>query len=267
MTDYSGVTLGSTPVYGVSANVILNTRWPRTLIPKSCTFGRTRNDVIQVSPASRQTTVIRRGRPLWTAKLTWEVGADWRGELLRYWLEGLDGANGSVQIWDFHAQSIVGLPSSVTQPSGTQLKWSNAGTVYSWTSGGTTYSWTDSTLYGLSGSVSLPTAQSAAAIGAYSLQVNNLPASVIVAFQGGYVQIGRRLYTLASNAATDTTGSTTITVQQSILSAVSAGDPIRFVEAACEMRLMDQNFDAAAQAGEAFRVVTASFIETASDAS
>lgn len=90
---------------------IINQRWPSDLAPRTCKFTRSRNDIRLRSPRTREPTVIRQGRPLWTCDLTWELPNNDKLAKLRYWLEGLDGFAGSVQLWDFAAPAPINAAS------------------------------------------------------------------------------------------------------------------------------------------------------------
>lgn len=202
---------------------ITNQRWPTDLAPETCTFTRTRNDARQVSPISRQATVLRFGRPLWQAELTWTVGNDARGEKLRYWLEGLDGFVGTVQLWDFNSFAIGGIVMGTT------------------------------------------TLSANAAVNATSVSVQSSVNSARLAYAGGYVQIGRRLYTCANDVVTGSTGAATFDIQQKLVVAANSGDALRFQQAACEMQLVDQNWAVSGNATSGLKSVRASFLETVTD--
>ncbi len=83
--------------------------------------------------------------------------------------------------------------------------------------------------------------------------------------KGQYVQVGRRLYIAADTATADVSGATTLTLVSGLISAVAAGTDVRLVEAACEMRLDNQDFEASAQAGAGLISVSATFVETWTD--
>lgn len=236
---------------------LINARWPRTLCPETCKFARVRNDVLQTAPASLQTTVIRRGRPLWGAELSWSLANTERLAQLRYWLESLDGYSGSVQIWDFTSPWPYGLTLATTADiEYKRLLWVNGAVRPPWTWAGLPYQWTlDSTI----------TVSANVAAGATSVSFSGLTPSTIAAVQGQYIQIGRRLYIVAQGATSDGSGNVTITLTSPLLAAATAGDTARLVEAACEMRLANQNFDAQSRAGDGLVIVTASFLETVTD--
>lgn len=234
---------------------IINQRWPRELAPESCAFGRSRNDVIQTSPRTRQEHIIAQGRPLWSAECSWALPNADKLARLRYWLEALEGFRGSAQIWDFASPYPFGLElvTSGTEPS--RIFWTYLDNRAPWSWSGLPSHWQlDATV-----------PASAAAAGATSINLTGLAANTLAAVQGQYIQIGRRLYLVAATVSTDGTGAATITLAQPLLAAVSGGDPVRLVEAACEMRLASQEWDSRSRAGDGLTVVSAKFIETSQD--
>lgn len=231
---------------------IINQRWPTTLLPQSCKFGRTRNDVRQYSPRTRQDTVITMGRPLWTAECTWRVAQNTAtAAALRRWLEALDGFRGSVQIWDFSApQNTTGYPAQA-------INWVNGGVAYWWINGGILYPWNNSITR---------TANAAATAGATSVALAGFAASQVGAvIMGQYIQIGRRLYLSDTDVNANGSGVATVTLQTPLLANVANGDTIRLSAAACEMQLASQDWSGSATAGGGFVDVTATFIESVDD--
>lgn len=235
---------------------IINQRWPRDIAPESCRFGRSRNDVIQLSPRTRQEHVIAQGRPLWSADCSWALPNTEKLAKLRYWLEALEGFRGSAQLWDFASPYPYGLELVTTGSEPSRIFWTYLGNRAPWNWGGLPSHWQ------LDATISVA---ANAAIGATSVQFSGLAASTIAAVQGQYIQIGRRLYLVAATAMTDGTGAVTIALAQPLLAAVTIGDPARLIEAACEMRLASQDWDSSARAGDGLIVVSAKFIETVQD--
>lgn len=238
---------------------IINQRWPRDLCPESCVFGRQRNDVRQISPRSQKPTIIRQGgRPLYSAECTWRLPNTKRLAKLRYWLEQLDGFNGSVQLWDFGNPYPYGLELA-TGPSGLgeiRTSWTYLGNDSLWTLGGIPTHWT----------IAAPvTLASSASLGATSLSLTGLDASKVTTIQGQYVQVGRRLYLAASDVDSSGAGTATISLQSPLLAAASSGATVRLAEAACEMQLAEQSIDARTAASDGLTIVTAKFIESVED--
>lgn len=210
----------------------INQRWPADLVPETCKFGRTRNDILQISPRTRETNVVALGRPLWTADLGWSIPNGTTLAKLRYWLETLEGYAGSVQIWNFGAP----YPAAIGDTSA-PAHWSN----------------------GATGTVS-----GAHPAGDTTIDVVGFPTSGLIAEQGQHVQIGRRLYTVTAQVIA--AGATvSLPIAPGIISAAVGGETVRFSQAACEMRLADQNFDESASAGTGFVSVSAKFVETVVD--
>jgi len=237
---------------------IINQRWPRDLCPESCVFGRTRNDVRQISVRTRKSTVIKQGRPLWRAECTWSLPNTKRLAKLRYWLEQLDGFSGSVHIWDFGNPYPFGLELAVDSAGYGEVRttWTNASVASFWTAGSVPSHWT------IAANVTTTSALSA---GATSIPITGLDASKVATVQGQYVQIGRRLYLAASDVNSNGSGNATIQLQSPLLTSPGAGALVRLAEAACEMQLADQNIDTRTRAGDGLTVVSATFIESVED--
>jgi hypothetical protein len=236
---------------------ILNTRWPRVLAPETCVFGRSRNDIAQESPRSRQRNYIRQGRPLWSAECTWSAPNTDRIAQLRWWLDGLEGYSGSVQIWDFASWRPDGLPLATTSGESPRIFWTHLGNRAPFNWAGMPSHW----------QLDVTVPASAASAGATSIVVTGLAANALAAIQGQYVQIGRRLYLVDQGATANGAGSATIQLSTPLLAAIAGGTLVRFAEAACEMELVSQSWSSSARAGDGFMSVSASFRETVMDKS
>lgn len=233
---------------------LINQRWPEDLCPVSCSFGATRNDVQQRSPRTRQPSVIRQGRKLWTAELTWRLPRTDKLAKLRYLLEALEGFAGSVQLWDFSNPYPEGM--LLAEPTaGRRMLWTAAGSSSYWAWAGLPSHWA----YGATVQVG-----ASASIGATSVSLSGLAPSRPAAVQGQYVQVGRRLYIAADSAASDASGNATIPLLSPLLSPAVAGDVARLVAAGCEMQLADQNTNSSSSAGDIVSM-SARFIETVED--
>lgn len=235
---------------------IVNQRWPRDLCPQTCVFQRPRNDIRQESPRTRDSTVIRQGRPLWGARISWVLPNTERLAKLRYYLEALDGFGGSVQIWDFNSFRPEGLTLPTADAETARVLWVHLGTRVPWSYAGLPSHWA------LDGTF---TVAADAAAGATSVSFTGLQPDSLAVVQGQYVQIGRRLYLAAETASTDGSGNVTIQLVRPLVSAAPTGTVARFAEAACEMELIDQNFDQSSRAGEGMVTVSAAFLETVKD--
>jgi hypothetical protein len=234
---------------------IINQRWPRDICPKTCVFGRSRNDISQTSPRSRQRSVIRTGgRPLWSARCTWELPNGDRLAKLRYWLEELDGFYGSVQLWDFSSPYPFGLNLS----AGGEIRtfWSYLGNRAPFNYAGLPALWALDSFSTLAAGYSA---------GATSIALTGLGANRLVCVQGQYIQIGRRLYIATATIESDASGNANVTFSPGLVDAVSSGTAVRMAEAACEMQLAEQNFDQSGRAGDGLVSVSATFLESATD--
>jgi hypothetical protein len=212
---------------------ILNQRWPNDLIPEACQFGRSRNDQLQVSPRTRETHVIRMGRPLWSAELSWTMPSGNTLAKLRYWLEELDGFAGSVQIWNFAAPHPM--------PIGTTALPTH------WQAGSTVQ------------------IAAGASINATSVALKGLQASQPAVKQGQPIQIGRRIYIAAADVNADGSGNATVGLTGGLLAAAVTNDIVRLRDAACEMRLAEQSFTEETEAQTGWTRIRASFVETVTD--
>lgn len=175
--------------------------------------------------------MLRMGRPLWQAECTWVLRSHRELAKLRWWLEGLDGYAGSVQIWDFKAPR----PLYETPPT----HWADGATV---------------------------TLAADAAVGATSIDLSGLEASKIAVVQGQYVQVGNRLYLANADVTADGAGLATIGLNPGLFVAATAGAAIRLSQAACEMRLEQADWPQDGAYGQNVSV-SARFVETADDAS
>lgn len=237
---------------------IINQRWPSDLMPERCDFGPSRNDAALVAPYTRQITVVKRGRRLWTAKLSWRYPNNATLAKLRYYLEALDGFAGSVQLWDFSAPVPAGVDFAGAAGGGssTTIPWTYSGITETFLFGGSPSFW------GISSAI---TAGASAAVGATSILLTGLVPSKIAVVQGQFVQIGRRLYIADATVSSNGSGNATITLTSGLVSAVVTGDVVRLTQAGCEMRLENIDWQHTATAGDGFVGVSASFIETVTD--
>lgn len=236
---------------------LINYRWPRDLCPETCVFGASRNDVIQRNPNTRKTKVYARGRRLWSAKCSWTLPNDESLAKLRYILDSLDGYAGSVQLWDFTSPYPQGL--TLATPGDIEpvrIWWTYNNVRAPWTFAGLPTHWT------LGNTVSLSTSLSA---GATFIELTGLAPSTIAVVQGQYVQVGRRLYLAKVGATSNAGGVAVVELTSGLISAATAGDPVRLVEAGCEMQRDEQNYEISMTAGNGFASVSASFVETVED--
>lgn len=237
-----------------------NVRWPRDICPQSCIFTRSRNDVRQISPRTRQDYIIRNGRPLWFADCTFKFGNDSRLAKLRYWLEKLEGHAGSVQVWDFNAPYPYGIDFGFGALSlyERHTLWTYGGNQYG-------YAWAGLPSHWVGGAIVF--ADGTAAIGATTINLKNLQASRPACITGQYIQIGRRLYLCAADVVAWSSGKATIQLTSPLLEAVADGADVRLVEAACEMRMTSQSWQQTGDANSGQVSVRVTFEETAENVS
>ena len=240
--------------------VLVAYRWPHDLCPSECRFARSRNDELQISPRSRQETVIARGRPLWSADLVWSAPDARTLERLRWLIEGLAGYRGSVLLWDFN-RIIPSGPLKVGPEgiSGAPVQPWDDGTPFLEPNGDVTYFEVDQN----------PTLAADASIGATTIGLTGLwsdgSEATYFARAGSYVQFGRRLYLLAEDLYADAAGAATLRLVTGLIATAPAGTEAIFYRAACEMHLVEQSWEASRRAGEAFSSVALKFLETVTD--
>jgi hypothetical protein len=237
---------------------LINERWPCDLLPDSCSFGRSRNDVLQTSPRTRQTKVIQQGRALWSASLTWALHDPRDVARLRYYLENLEGFSGSVQLWDFFEP----ISARITYPDGATC--ATAESNFEFNNGEQSWSW-NAFLSGFYYTADHPTVDGAHVKGATSVAIEGAADVAVIGVLGQYVQIGRRLYTLTEEVTTDSTGRATLIITPGLIGALSGGETARLVQAGCEMRLANQSWNNSSGYKNGLVVVSAEFIETVED--
>lgn len=235
-------------------------RWPSEVCPETCEFGRSRNDILQRSSTSRQEFVVRRGRPLWTATLTWDLTIT-RERTLRYWLDTLQGHRGSVILWDFKApfpaeraiaMTLQASPSFRIQPL-VYRTWLNGTNTHLWVNSGSSFYWTNpmTTTVGMT---------------SVTLSIPPQALATPILRQGDYIQLKRRLYIVASDVTTSPgVPFVIVPLTTPILDELVNTDDVRIIEAGCEMMMVSQDWSSSRSAGNAFSKATATFIETTSN--
>lgn len=239
---------------------IVAKRWPIDLLPSQCKWGMSHNDQLFVSPDSRRESVIRRGRPLWTASVTWER---FEGEINRLYdiLHGIGGFRGSVILWDFLKPKPRGLGLVANESTSTAdnplLTWTNSGSKNYWISGGY-----KSRFSYVSGATTLTTNQVA---GTLDVPITGLYPSSTILLAGDKIQIGRRLYVVRAPLVSNGSGAGTAYLHYGLVQNTPAGSEVRVRYAGCEMRLKDQDWEFSGQANDPTRPITLNFIETGVD--
>lgn len=236
---------------------LVNARWPDRLTPSQCTWGRARNDVVFSNPYSHAVTgVVVRGRPLWTARLTWRLPPSSRLAELRYWLDALDGVRGSVQLWDFAHPYPAALHTYSASDNNARSLWTDG-------TGGQWWDWDGMPAHWSLGSTA--SVLTGAPAGAYTLPVSGLEPGRIAAVVGQYVQAGRRLYLAADGVTADAEGRAVIPLSSPLISTAAGGEVVRLAAAGCEMQLASQSWSADTSAGSGETTIAAEFIETVTD--
>lgn len=108
------------------------------------------------------------------------------------------------------------------------------------------------------------TATAIAAIGATSVAVSGLAIGSTIS-RGDAVQVGRRRYVVSTTVVVPGTGLATLALSTPLLSAVAVSDTLTLQNAACEMRLSNQDWSKSFSAGDGLHSVSADFIETVVD--
>lgn len=223
---------------------LINYRLPAALAPTRCAWGRSRSDMLSASPRSRVETLVQQGRPLWQASMTWQSITGVREAQLRYILDGLEGYRGSIQLWD---ASALGNSAAAAN------YWSNAGINYAWTWYGLSTFWQTADTYTANGTA-----------GAYTVTISGLTPNAPVVIQGGYVQVGRRLYLADNGYTADAGGVCVVGLTTPLLATVVAGTA-RLTSAGVEMRLVKQDWSSSRDAQGQSSTVSCDFLETAVD--
>jgi hypothetical protein len=234
--------------------LLIAERWPDALCPTACLFGRSRNDIEQVSSRSRFKTIVAQGRPLWTCELTFAKGSGVDLSELRWYIEGLQGKRGTVMLWDWNVDFPTGTGSIGGTSAVIPLHWSN---------GASTFTWSGSKTWTAPGSFSV---YQYSAVGTFNIYVKGLLPNQRVLARGDYIQVGKRLYLVDDDAISTPSGHATVTLMTPLISQANSGSEIRLYRAACEMSLANQEWGIRGQGGNPYREVTLSFIETVEDA-
>lgn len=203
---------------------IINQKWPNTLLPVTCDFGRDRNHFEMITPRSLSPKIIVQQRPLWTCKLTWRLPLSSLPEF-RYWMDGLEGQQGSVQLWDF------------TQPLRTE--WD-----------------------GVPIAVRVAAAIGATTVSLKSFPLvagQQIRRGEYIQFGRRLYMIDN---TTAVNA---TTGNANAILSTPLLAAVAVNEPATIPRAACEMQLMSGGWSTSFAQADGFFTASADFLETVSD--
>jgi hypothetical protein len=235
---------------------IIAERWPIELCPSRCTFGRSRNDKLQLSPRTERETIIVQGRAKWQCKLTWDHHQHVNLPELRRFLDGLDGHRGSVILWDFEfPYSLIEAAKTATPviAPDTRLYWSNGGSTFSWSNGTGTNIFT----YALT-----PTLIPA---GSTLVPLMSMPPSATLLKRGEYIQFGRRLYLLKSDLVADSEGFGSAEISTALITDADESTEVRVTRAGCEFRLARQSWESEREAGNPFGKFSAEFVETEYD--
>ena len=203
---------------------LINQKWPLTLLPATCDFGRDRNDFEMISPRNLSPKNIIQQRPLWTCSLTWRLPLSSLAEF-RYWMDGLEGQQGSVQLWDFG------------QPIRTE--WESSG---------------------INVRVAAAVGATTVAIRGFPLVAGQqLRRGERIQFGRRLYLIDQTTNINAAN------GLANAIISTPLLTAVAPNDVVTIPRASCEMQLVRGSWSASGSAGDGFLTASAEFIETVSD--
>lgn len=232
-------------------------RWPATICPNFCEFGRSRFHTLQNQNASGyETTVNIEARPLWGCRLSWERIEDVDAQRLQGLLDQLSECRVAIQIWDFTARGRRGS-GSVVSGSNTKYRpvlWQRGSTQRGWQYFGKSIPWSGN-----------GAARARAAVaGSLSVEVYGLASSSRIALSGDYIQIGRRLYLLTQDLVSNSGGVAMAYLDWPLLSDVATADPVLLDQAACEM-IMQGEWTGSRSSGDSFTEFSAEFIETQTD--
>jgi hypothetical protein len=230
--------------------------WPSSLIPMSCTFGRSRNPFLQISQTSRHAIVSERGRPLWFAECEWELLPS-QIPLMRRTMEAMQGQASDYIIWDF-ANSYPTYSSAITMPayprwsySSSRPQWTYTSIQSNWVYAGVDYTSFESSLR-LIGSSPL---------GATSIAVSGFPPDTLVLARGDFIGIGEGLYLVGAAVTSNAAGGAIITLTTPLLTAATYATTITLTAAGCPMYRVDSNWESARAWDDGLLHVSAKFLE------
>lgn len=230
----------------------MTTRWPSTLIPISCRWGRDYGHGEQISAADRQHLHIERAtRPLWFAECAFEILPDqtnaWRNAI-----ETMEGMRVPYLVWDFATPYPSGH-----YIAGAKFRWSYAGTRYRWVNSGSYYEWSggDVDFDSLTPAVAVDAPQ-----GSTSIFLSGLAVSRVTLARGDLLEIDERLYVVASTVTADAFGIALIQLTTPLLIAATTSSVVRVVQPGCVMRMDSHDWDQS-RSFDGITTATVKFIE------
>lgn len=234
----------------------MTARWPTTLLPTSCKFGRSRNPIFQISQTSFIEATTPRGRPLWSAECEWELQRSevdaWRRQIAI-----LNGGGASIVIWDFANP----FPSLWWYGSG-PLYWSNGMSLPSWVNSSVLYSWVTSSIVYESFAGSLAVTGSFSSGGSV-VSVSGFPANKLVLRQGDLIEFDERLYIIAEDETSDGSGVAVIDLTTPLLTSLTVLSSVKIMQPGCVMRLTDFNIETTNRWNDGLVQASAKFREVA----
>lgn len=213
----------------------MTTRWPTTLMPCRCKFGRSRVPSVQISGQSQQAVVSPRGRPLWSADVGWDL-LESQVPPFRRIMEDMDGSNVFRIVWDF-ANPWPSLSSRWEGTEFSDVLWRYGAFTFRWSHIGLKYVWR------ASGNLDFTTFEGSLVVGgSYAAGVSTVtvtgwPANRAVLLKGDFIQLGEDLYLVAADVSSNAPGSATITLTTPLLNAITPASIVRVTEAGCIMRM------------------------------
>ena len=274
------------------------TRWPETLQPAECKFGRMRNDAILESPTSRKRQIVRRGRPVWNASITWRV-LPHRVSEARYQMERLRGGADIVRLRDYgdRPEQMNGVQFTAaaermlnSETSGLAIDFTSAefadtghyGSAFIRSAVGarallgdeeegfavdfTSSEFSSTGHYGaamiLVAGADI-TVRTVAAAGATSVATQGWYPSVSMVLKAGqYVEIKERLYLVANDVMSDISGNATLTLTTPLLDSLVVGDDVEVTTPRARMRPTSPDWSGSRSVTEGLWTLSAEFVES-----
>lgn len=264
----------------------MTTRWPTTLLPRSCVWGRSRNPARSMNAITQRSFASQRARPLWTCEVFWDLLPE-QAPPFRLIMEAMDGGVTPYVMWDF-ANGLPRLSSSMNAPifanweNGQLYDW--GGTVnydwidslggnetwlgtdanpYQWqvmTNGGFLWTWTPIDYSTFSGTIAMT---GSFAAGSTSIQVTGCPASTLILIKGDLIEIDEYLYVVGNDVLTNASGVATITLTTGLVVGATVASVIVLTNPGCRMRLVGGDWGLERQWDDGLFRASAQFLEVA----
>lgn len=233
----------------------MTARWPSTLQPVSCMFGRDRNEAQQTDTASRWHYANQRSRPLWMCEASFEIHRD-DESAFRDLIETADGQRTPYMIWDF-SNPFPCLHPAIPRET---YDWVSPSLPVTWTRGGTAYYWTREAIDYESLTLAVDASGSA---GDVTVTLQGFPSSSTTLVRGDLVQIDEYLYMVSSNKMSNVSGVVTIDISTPLVAAITGASSVRVIEPAARMRVDQTEWSSSRTWNEPYSIVGVKFLEVA----